>query len=218
MTTLSFATIWTIIIFHSRRRRRRLMMSQLNHGGKTGPFFAVIAGLRNGFYRKQRSPVDGCFSERWPSEPSPEVCNILRPAEANPTSFRSRTITHIYNIHHTRLDLWVSHCKSQCVSGASLSGRRWTIIYCLPYNIHNGREIFTPKHGWAFSPSVPKANVIFCLRRKLAASHADAVVQKIMCYSESFGLCCIHRVSRRSVFKNIVVRLKFKINFRHVMS
>jgi len=47
--------------------------------GKTGLFFAVIVGLQNGFYRKQRSPVDGCFSERWPSEPSPEVCNILYP-------------------------------------------------------------------------------------------------------------------------------------------
>jgi len=40
-----------------------VVVSQLNHC-KMGPFFAVIAVLQNGFYRKQLSPVDGCFSER----------------------------------------------------------------------------------------------------------------------------------------------------------
>jgi len=93
--------------------------------GKAGLFFAVIVGLQNGFYRKQRSPVDGCFSERWPPEPPPEVCNILYP------TFRHRHrrgMSDVFPLEnyimnsHASLDLRVSHCQSQCVSGASLSG------------------------------------------------------------------------------------------------
>lgn len=171
--------------------------------GKTGLFFVVIVGLQNGFYRNQRSPVDGCFSERWPSEPSPEVCNILYPPQPpRPRQVRRLSVRELYYEPTRVLTYEFLTAKVNAFRARSLSGRRRTIIYCLSY-IHNGREIFTPKHGWTFSPSFQKqnkCNILSPASRKSAPPplHVDAVGPEILCirYFDIFGLCCtcIHRI------------------------
>lgn len=132
------------------RSRRRLATQSR---GKAGLFFAVIVGLQNGFYRKRSSPVDGCFSERWPSEPPPEVCNILYPTLRRRHVRRLSVRELYYKLTRVSGPTSFSLPKSMRFGRVAIGGRRRrTIIYCLSY-VHNGREIFTPKHGWTFFPS-----------------------------------------------------------------
>lgn len=188
-----------------RSRRRRLATQSR---GKAGLFFAVIVGLQNGFYRKQRSPV-GCFSERWPSEPPPEVCNILYPTLRRRHVRRLSVRELYYKLTRVSGPTSFSLLKSMRFGRVAIGGRRRrTIIYCLSY-VHNGREIFTPNHGWTFFPSFQKQNK--CNILSPASRKPDppsphwrrwSEILLISRYFDIYGLCCIHRRSTPVSFNN----------------